>query len=146
MPFLPSQLEEMSCFFAGHGTNDDRWDGGNGGSIELIAGGGHGRNQESDAGGDVSITCGAAASSKGGSFLMKSGPSLEGSSGNLTIATDYSGSLGVSGSVNISTGFSNWGASGDMSLQLVKPESTVTAATFTWKLAIRMRRKQTAII
>ena len=52
--------------FAGHGTNDNRWDGGNGGSIELIAGEGHGRSTDS----------GASAYSKGGSLLIKSGPSV----------------------------------------------------------------------
>jgi len=103
--------------FAGHGTNQDRWDGGNGGSIELIAGAGHGHNRETDFGGDVIITGGASAFSNGGSFLMKSGPSLEGSSGNVTIVSDNSGRVGVSGSLNVSSGFSRWGSSGDIMIK-----------------------------
>jgi len=104
--------------FAGHGTNEDRWDGGNGGSIELIAGGGHGRSADTDTGGDVSITGGASSYSKGGSLLIKSGPSIESSSGNVTIATDNSARLGVSGAVNIniSTGHALWGDSGSILL------------------------------
>lgn len=102
--------------FAGHGTSDDRNDGGNGGSIELIAGGGHGRNKHLDTGGDVSITGGASAKSAGGSLFIKSGPSLESSSGDVTIATDNSASLGVSGSLNISTGIADWGDSGEIVL------------------------------
>jgi len=103
--------------FAGHGTNYDRWDGGNGGNIELIAGAGHGHNRETDFGGDVIITGGASAFSNGGSFSMKSGPGLEGSSGNVTIVSDNSGRVGVSGSVNVSSGFSRWGSSGDITLK-----------------------------
>ena len=110
----PKSTGGKVIFFAGHGTHDDRWDGGNGGSIELIAGGGYGRNTDTDTGGDVSITGGASAYSKGGSLLIKSGPSLESSSGNVTIATDNSARLGVSGTVNISTGLSRWGDSGNI--------------------------------
>jgi hypothetical protein len=106
--------ELFIMLFGGHGTNDDRWDGGNGGSIELIAGGGHGRSTDTDTGGDVSIAGGASAYSKGGSLLIKSGPSLESSSGNVTIATDNSARLGVSGTVNISTGLARWGDSGNI--------------------------------
>ena len=36
--------------------------------------------------------------------MFKSGPSLDGSSSNVTIVMDNSASLGVSGAVNISTG------------------------------------------
>ena len=46
--------------------------------------------------------------------MFKSGPSLDGSSGNVTILTDNSASLGVSGAVNISTG--RLRASGDVVL------------------------------
>ncbi len=102
--------------FAGHGLSNDRWDGGNGGSIELIAGRGHGRDKDLDTGGDVSITGGASTSSSGGSLVIKSGPSLDSSSGNVTIASDDSAKLGVSGSINISTGLGNWGNSGEISL------------------------------
>lgn len=44
--------------FAGHGTSNDKGDGGDGGSIEMIAGGGHGRNARTDTGGDVSMSGG----------------------------------------------------------------------------------------
>ncbi len=102
--------------FAGHGTSNDRWDGGNGGSIELIAGGGHGWNKDKDTGGDISITGGASATSSGGSLVIKSGPSLESGSGNVTIATDSASKLGLSGIVNISTGMATWGDSGEILL------------------------------
>ena len=102
--------------FAGHGTSKDRWDGGNGGSIELIAGGGHGHNKDLDVGGDVSISGGASENAMGGSVLVKSGPSLEGSSGNVTIMTDNSARFGGSGSVNISTGIAEEGISGEILL------------------------------
>lgn len=112
----PKSMGGNVILFAGHGTSDDRWDGGNGGSIELIAGGGRGRNKDLDRGGDVSITGGASATSSGGSVVIKSGPSLDGSSGNVTIASDMSAKLGMSGTVNISTGIANWGDSGEILL------------------------------
>ena len=46
--------------------------------------------------------------------MLKSGPSLDGSSANVTILTDNSASLGVSGAMNISTG--QLRASGDVVL------------------------------
>lgn len=98
------------------GTSTDRWDGGNGGSIELIAGVGYGWNKYLDTGGDVSITSGASATSSGGSIVLKSGPSRDSSSGNVTIATDISSKLGLSGIVNISPGTATWGDSGEISL------------------------------
>lgn len=102
--------------FAGHGTNKDRWDGGKGGSIELIAGGGHGHNAETDTGGDIAMTGGVSSKSTGGSFLIQSGPSLETSSGAIEISTSNSGKWGVSGSINISTGIAHWGDSGNITL------------------------------
>ena len=65
-------------------------------------------------GGDISITGGVSAYSKGDSLLIKVGPSLESSSGNVTTATNNSARLGVSGTVNISTGLARWKDSGNI--------------------------------
>src|SRR5210317_1278468 len=91
--------------FAGHGTNDDRYNGGKGGSIELIAGSGQGRNRDSDVGGDIYLQAGYSLQSSGGDVFVKSGPSIEGDSGDVTIASDNSGKRGASGRLNITTGF-----------------------------------------
>ena len=80
----------------------------------MIAGGDHGRSTDTDTGGDVSITSDAFAYSKGGSLRIKSGSSLESRSRNVTIATENSARLGVSGAVNISTGLARWGNSGNI--------------------------------
>ena len=92
--------------FAGHGTSDDKYDGGNGGSIELIAGSGHGRNKDKDGGGDIHLQAGYAVEASGGNVFVKSGPSIEGDSGDVTIASDNSGKWGESGMLNITTGYS----------------------------------------
>lgn len=92
--------------FAGHGTSDDKYDGGNGGSIELIAGSGHGRNKDKDGGGDIHLQAGYAVEASGGNVFVKSGPSIEGDSGDVTIASDNSGKWGGSGMLNITTGYS----------------------------------------
>ena len=58
----------------------------------------------------------ASAKSTGGSVLIKSGPSEDSSSGDVTILTDDSAGLGVSGSVSIGTGLASRGPSGDLAL------------------------------
>lgn len=103
--------------FAGHGTSADRYHGGSGGSIELIAGSGDGQNKATDHGGDVQITGGAAEKGNGGDFLMKSGPSTEGNSGDIEIASDNSGRLGYSGYIHLGTGSADREASGGIILQ-----------------------------
>ena len=101
--------------YAGHGLSRDRYDGGAGGSIELIAGGAHGLSTI-DTGGDISLTGGAASQSTGGSVIIKSGPSHETSSGDMDIFTDDSGKLGVSGSINMRTGHSEYGTNGEITI------------------------------
>jgi len=102
--------------FGGHGSSNDRYDGGNGGSIELIAGSGHGHNQATDVGGDIYLQAGYSLKSSGGNVFLKSGPSIEGDSGEVTIASENSGKRGTSGMLNITTGFAMEESSGKIDM------------------------------
>ena len=54
---------------------------------------------------------------------MKSGPSIEGDSGDVTIASDNSGKWGGSGMLNITTGFSMEESSGKVDIYTGKSYS-----------------------
>ncbi len=82
--------------FGGAGLNEDRLDGGNGGSIELTGGYALGKNIE-DSGGDILLQGGSSDYSSGGKVNITSGYSRRTSSGDLYLASGVSGPRGVSG-------------------------------------------------
>ena len=78
--------------YGGAGLSDNRRDGGNGGSIELLGGYALGRNSDEDVGGSITLTGGYSASSIGGAINITSGFSRgRKPSGKISIITAGSG-------------------------------------------------------
>lgn len=83
--------------FGGAGLSEDRVNGGNGGSVELIGGYALGRNEEDDTGGDIILEGGNSYASAGGKVNITSGYSRKLASGDILLMTAFSGPKGVSG-------------------------------------------------
>merc|ERR1712174_188112 len=95
----------------GKGTSDDRFNGGDGGDIELKAGEGVGRHGRIDNGGNIKIQGGNSKNTNGGSINLQSGLSSRSTSGSVHIATSNSAEMGVSGSMSLGAGVSFRGTS-----------------------------------
>ena len=101
---------------AGEGSNKYQFDGGNGGKLSLTGGAAKGRWMKDDDR-NVLIAGRYAKHAIGGSIILNSGSSFETSSGSIAIFTPNSGVAGVSGSIELATGFSNKGDSGYINFQ-----------------------------
>ena len=83
--------------YGGAGKSEDRYNGGNGGSIELVGGFALGKNVDDDVGGNIVLEGGDAANANGGMINMTSGYSRRTSSGDIILMTAFAGIKGVSG-------------------------------------------------
>ena len=89
----------------GHGSHSGD-PGGEGGMVELTGGKASGANMY-DLGGGVYMYGGDAASGTGGSLSLKSGVGLTTSSGDIALVTFNSGSTGVAGKIDLTSGTSS---------------------------------------
>jgi hypothetical protein len=97
----------------GEGSNEYQFGGGQGGDVEIKGGAALGGDVNTDRGGDVRIFSGFASHSKGGDLMLRSGYSVESDSGSISIVTPEAGTGGTSGLINIHTGKSHNGNSGE---------------------------------
>ena len=118
---------------AGSGSDLDYSDGGDGGNVLVRAGKSMGGNRYVDKAGNVEIDAGHALNGTGGDVIIKTGASDATDSGNMHLLTPNSGTIGVSGdidiktgdsanfrsgSVNISTGTTHQGPAGNITLKV----------------------------
>lgn len=90
--------------------------GGDGGAVKLFGGEAKGQSKNRDPGGMIHAEGGIAAQSTGGKIEIYSGQGTASSSGDIDIQTASSGTLGVSGSINLQTGPATYGNSGSASM------------------------------
>lgn len=101
---------------AGTGPAPHSTDGGDGGTIKLIAGGSMGSNPDMDRGGGLDFTGGHATSGVGGDVNITSGFSVLNRSGRIAISSSNAGRLGESGAVVVKSGDSKTESSGELKL------------------------------
>ena len=99
---------------AGTGPAPHSTDGGDGGTIKLIAGGSMGSNPDIDRGGALDLTGGHATSGVGGDVNITSGFSVLNRSGRIAISSSNAGRLGESGAVVVKSGDSETEPSGEL--------------------------------